>query len=98
MVTNAAENSLFVNLNGERMTRQGFWKIIKHYQATAEITTEITPHVLRHSFAAHLLQNGANIDMIKEMMGHSDISSTLVYAQLLKNNLKNSYIKFHPRA
>lgn len=98
LLTNPAENSLFVNLNGERMTRQGFWKIIKHYQQTAKITTEITPHVLRHSFAAHLLANGADIDVIKEMMGHSDISSTLVYTQLIKNNLKSSYIKFHPRA
>ena len=98
LITSQAEKSLFVNLNGERMTRQGFWKIIKHYQETAHITTEITPHVLRHSFAAHLLQNGADIDTIKEMMGHSDISSTLVYAQLIKNNLKSNYIKFHPRA
>lgn len=98
LLTNPAEVSLFVNLNGERMTRQGFWKIIKHYQETAKITTDITPHVLRHSFAAHLLENGADIDVIKEMMGHSDISSTLVYAQLIKNNLKSSYIKFHPRA
>lgn len=98
LLTNPAEKSLFVNLNGGRMTRQGFWKIIKHYQETAKITTDITPHILRHSFAAHLLANGADIDVIKEMMGHSDISSTLVYAQLIKNNLKSSYIKFHPRA
>ncbi len=98
LLSNPAEKSLFVNLNGERMTRQGFWKIIKHYQETAKITTEITPHILRHSFAAHLLENGADLNSIKEMMGHSDISSTLVYAQLIKNNLKSSYIKFHPRA
>ncbi len=98
LVENQAEKALFVNLNGERMTRQGFWKIIKHYQNTAKITTEITPHVLRHSFAAHLIENGADIGVVKEMMGHSDISSTMVYAQLIKNNLKNTYIKFHPRA
>ena len=98
LLSNNAEKALFVNLNGGRMTRQGFWKIIKHYQETAKITTEITPHVLRHSFAAHLLENGADVTMIKEMMGHSDISSTLVYAQLIKNNLKSTYIKFHPRA
>ncbi len=98
LIANQAEKALFVNLNGERMTRQGFWKIIKHYQNTAKITTEITPHVLRHSFAAHLLENGADIGVVKEIMGHSDISSTMVYAQLIKNNLKNTYIKFHPRA
>ncbi len=98
LLANPAEKSLFVNLNGERMTRQGFWKIIKHYKETAKITTDITPHVLRHSFAAHLLENGADLNSIKEMMGHSDISSTLVYAELIKNNLKSSYIKFHPRA
>lgn len=98
ILVNPAENALFVNLNGTRMTRQGFWKIIKHYQETANIKTEITPHILRHSFAAHLLENGADIEVIKEMMGHSDISSTLVYAQLIKNNLKSSYVKFHPRA
>ncbi len=98
LITNPAETALFVNLNGTRITRQGFWKIIKYYQEKANIKTDITPHVLRHSFAAHLLENGADIEVIKEMMGHSDISSTLVYAQLIKNNLKSSYIKFHPRA
>ena len=98
LVASPAEKALFVNLNGERMTRQGFWKIIKHYQNTANISTEITPHVLRHSFAAHLIENGADIGVVKEIMGHSDISSTMVYAQLIKSNLKNTYIKFHPRA
>ncbi len=98
LLSNSAEQSLFVNLNGSRMTRQGFWKIIKHYGEVAKIPTEITPHVLRHSFATHLLENGADIATIKEMMGHADISSTLVYTQLIKNNLKSAYIKFHPRA
>lgn len=98
LISNDDEYALFVNLNGDRMTRQGFWKIIKHYQNSANISTEITPHTLRHSFAAHLLENGADIDLIKEMMGHADISSTMVYTQLLKNNLKADYIKFHPRA
>ena len=98
LVANQSEKALFVNMNGERMTRQGFWKIIKQYQKTAKITTEITPHVLRHSFAAHLIQNGAEIGVVKEIMGHSDISSTMLYAQLIKSNLKNAYIKFHPRA
>lgn len=98
LIANQAEKALFVNLNGERMTRQGFWKIIKQYQKSAKITTEITPHVLRHSFAAHLIQNGADIGIVKEIMGHADISSTMLYAQLIKSNLKNAYIKFHPRA
>ncbi len=98
LISEESGNALFVNLNGARMTRQGFWKIIKHYQSAANISTEITPHILRHSFAAHLLENGADIDFIKEIMGHSDISSTLIYTQLLKSDLKTNYIKFHPRA
>lgn len=98
LISEESGNALFVNLNGGRMTRQGFWKIIKYYQIAANISTEITPHILRHSFAAHLLENGADIDFIKEMMGHSDISSTMIYTQLLKSNLKTNYIKFHPRA
>lgn len=98
LLSNSAEKALFVNLNGGRMTRQGFWKIIKHYQKTAKITTDITPHILRHSFAVHLIENGADVAVVKEIMGHSDISSTMVYARLIKNNLKANYIKFHPRA
>ncbi|MEG2377057.1 MAG: tyrosine-type recombinase/integrase, partial [Clostridia bacterium] len=92
------ERALFLNMSGERMTRQGFWKIIKHYQETAGINKEITPHTLRHSFAAHLLQNGADLRSIQEMLGHADISSTQVYALLLQQNLKTAYNKFHPRA
>ncbi len=98
LLSGLSGSSLFLNLNGERMTRQGFWKIIKHYKETSKIKSEITPHTLRHSFALHLLENGADINDIKEMMGHSDISSMQVYAKLIKNNLKKSYIKFHPRA
>jgi len=98
LISSAAEKALFVNLNGERMTRQGFWKIIKYYQEQAHIHKEITPHTLRHSFATHLLQNGADLKSIQEMLGHSDISSTQVYAQLIKMNLRNTYNKFHPRA
>ena len=92
------ESALFVNMNGDRMSRQGFWKIVKSYQEKAHIDKDITPHTLRHSFAAHLLENGADLHSIQEMMGHSDISSTQVYAQLVKQQLKSVYNKSHPKA
>ncbi len=98
LVLHPEENALFVNVQGERMTRQGFWKILKSYAESAKIKKDITPHTLRHSFAAHLLENGADIHDIQEILGHSDISSTMRYAQLIKNKLNNGYIKFHPRA
>ena len=98
LVTDSNEKALFVNVTGEKMTRQGFWKILKTYAVAADIKKPITPHTLRHSFAAHLLENGADIHDIQLILGHSDISSTQRYAQFLKNKVKNSYMKFHPRA
>jgi integrase/recombinase XerD len=98
MVRDENEKALFVNVNGQRLTRQGFWKIIKYYKEQAHITKDITPHVLRHSFATHLLQNGADLKAIQTMLGHSDISSTQVYMQFQNENLKEIYHKAHPRA
>lgn len=98
LIANPNETALFVNVSGERMSRQGFWKLVKHYQEKANISSDITPHTLRHSFAAHLLENGADLKFIQEMLGHSDISSTQVYAQVVKQNLKTAYQRFHPMA
>lgn len=98
MVASPDETALFVNVSGERMSRQGFWKLIRSYQIKAGIEKTITPHTLRHSFAAHLLENGADIHSIQEMLGHADISSTQIYSQLVKKQLKDVYNKAHPRA
>jgi len=97
LIEQPEERALFVNMNGSRMSRQGFWKIIKHYQDLAGIKKDITPHTLRHSFAAHLLENGADLHSIQEMMGHADISSTQVYTQVINQKLKDVYNKAHPR-
>lgn len=98
MVKSEDEEALFVNCSGVRLSRQGFWKIIKHYQQTAGIETEITPHILRHSFAAHLIENGADLHSVQEMMGHADIASTQVYSKLMNSHLQDVYAKAHPRA
>ncbi len=98
LIASDEEDALFVNINGVRMSRQGFWKILKHYQATARIEKEITPHTLRHSFALHLLENGADISAVQELMGHSDISSTQLYTHMLNKKIKSVYEKCHPKA
>lgn len=98
MVIDENETALFVNCSGARLSRQGFWKLIKYYQHIAGIETDITPHTLRHSFAAHLLENGADLHSIQEMMGHADISSTQVYSRMMNSKIKDVYAKAHPRA
>ncbi len=98
LISDNGEEALFVNMSGERMSRQGFWKIIKCYQEKAGIEKDITPHTLRHSFAVHLLENGADLRSIQEMLGHADISSTQIYTHVVKRQLKDVYQKAHPRA
>lgn len=98
MIQDSDETALFVNVSGVRMSRQGFWKILKHYQEMAHIEKEITPHTLRHSFAVHLLENGADLGSLQELMGHCDVSSTQLYTQMVNQKLKSVYDKCHPKA
>ena len=98
MIADPMEKALFVNVGGARMSRQGFWKLLKFYQNKAGIEKEITPHTLRHSFAVHLLENGADLGSLQELMGHSDISSTQMYSQMINQKIKTVYEKCHPKA
>lgn len=97
MIENKKENALFVNCAGLPMSRQGFWKLIKYYAKKAGIEADITPHTLRHSFAAHLVENGADLRAVQEMLGHSDISTTQIYANMNHNHIREVYAKAHPR-
>lgn len=97
MIDNPSSEYLFANCSGQPMSRQGFWKLIKFYTKKAGITSDITPHTLRHSFAAHLVENGADLKSVQEMLGHSDISTTQVYANMNHNRIREVYAKAHPR-
>ena len=97
MLENKASEVLFVNCSGQPMSRQGFWKLIKYYAKKAGIKADITPHTLRHSFAAHLVENGADLRSVQEMLGHSDISTTQIYANMNHSHIREVYAKAHPR-
>lgn len=97
LIKTEEEETLFINANGQKMTRQGFWKILKQYKEQAKIDKELTPHTIRHSFAVHLLQNGAEVKMVQEILGHTDVASTLMYTQMADMKLRDEYLKAHPR-
>lgn len=98
LIRTEEEKTLFINTNGQKMTRQGYWKILKQYKEQAKIDKEITPHTIRHSFAVHMLQNGAEIRTVQELLGHTDVASTMMYTQMASLNLKDDYLNHHPRA
>lgn len=98
MLNDSESEYLFVNCSGKPMSRQGFWKLIKYYAEKAGIEKEITPHTFRHSFAAHLLENGADVQSVQKMMGHADVSTTQMYVEMQSGNVRDVYKKFHPRS
>ncbi len=95
---NTEEKALFVNYYGSRITRQGLWKVLKEYGEKAGIEKKLTPNIMRNSFAVHMLQNGADLKSLQELMGHEDISATQAYLSVTKNRIKDVYDKTHPRA
>lgn len=97
LIKTEEEESLFINANGQKMTRQGFWKILKQYKDQAKIEKELTPHTIRHSFAVHMLQNGAELKSVQELLGHTDVASTMMYTHVADMKLKDEYLKAHPR-
>ena len=96
-LTDPSVDFLFTNVQGKKMTRQGFWKVLKGYASAAGIAGDITPHTLRHSFAAHMLRNGADLQSLSEMLGHSDLSTTQMYANIGIAHMRDVYNKAHPR-
>ncbi len=98
LIRTEEEKTLFINTNGQKMTRQGYWKILKQYKDQAKIDKEITPHTIRHSFAVHMLQNGAELKTVQELLGHTDVASTMMYTQMANLSTKDDYMNHHPRA
>lgn len=98
LIRTEEEKTLFINTNGQKMTRQGYWKILKQYKEQAKISKEITPHTIRHSFAVHMLQNGAEVKTVQELLGHTDVASTMMYTQMANLGVKDDYLGTHPRA
>lgn len=98
LIRTEEEKTLFINTNGQKMTRQGYWKILKQYKEQAKIDKDITPHTIRHSFAVHMLQNGAEIKTVQELLGHTDVASTMMYTQMADLTVKDDYFNNHPRA